>query len=138
MIICTLLCLRRQLYRPRIYRSAIINRITIVQTRTLLKTESFIQRWASDGMPLRKEGRYVETIAEQLNAWLGKASGKSESGNVTFNPYSDLLLHGYGRERFWWHSISTAPDRPGHTDHVADPALVRTVQHPRQGWWINP
>jgi len=27
-------------------------------------------------MPVRKEGRYVETTPEELNAWLGKESGK--------------------------------------------------------------
>ena len=37
---------------------------------------SVVQRWASDGMPARKQGRYVETTADELNAWLGKESGK--------------------------------------------------------------
>jgi hypothetical protein len=37
---------------------------------------SVVQRWASDGMPIRKQGRYVETTPEELNAWLGKESGK--------------------------------------------------------------
>lgn len=37
---------------------------------------SVVQRWASDGMPLRKQGRYVETTPAELNAWLGKESGK--------------------------------------------------------------
>ena len=27
-------------------------------------------------MPVRKQGRYVETTANELNAWLGKESGK--------------------------------------------------------------
>ena len=35
-----------------------------------------VQRWASDGMPVRKQGRYVETTPDELNAWLGKESGK--------------------------------------------------------------
>jgi len=35
-----------------------------------------VQRWALDGMPLRKQGRYVETTPEELNDWLGKQSGK--------------------------------------------------------------
>jgi hypothetical protein len=35
-----------------------------------------IQRWASEGMPVRKQGRYVETTPEELNAWLGRESGK--------------------------------------------------------------
>jgi hypothetical protein len=37
---------------------------------------SVVQRWASEGMPVRKQGRYVETTPEELNAWLGKESGK--------------------------------------------------------------
>ena len=37
---------------------------------------SVVQRWASEGMPVRTEGRYVETTAGELNAWLGKESGK--------------------------------------------------------------
>jgi len=37
---------------------------------------SVVQRWASDGMPVRKQGRYVETTPEELNTWLGKESGK--------------------------------------------------------------
>ena len=35
-----------------------------------------VQRWAVDGMPVRKQGRYVETTPEELNQWLGKQSGK--------------------------------------------------------------
>lgn len=37
---------------------------------------SVVQRWASEGMPVRKQGRYVETTEQELNAWLGKESGK--------------------------------------------------------------
>src|SRR5579864_8088298 len=37
---------------------------------------SLVQRWASDGMPVRRQGRYVETTPDELNAWLGKESGK--------------------------------------------------------------
>lgn len=37
---------------------------------------SVVQRWASDGMPLRREGRYVETTMSELNDWLSKQSGK--------------------------------------------------------------
>ena len=35
-----------------------------------------VQRWAADGMPVRRQGRYVETTTAELNAWLGKESGK--------------------------------------------------------------
>ncbi len=37
---------------------------------------SVVQRWANEGMPVRREGRYVATTPEELNAWLGKQSGK--------------------------------------------------------------
>jgi len=35
---------------------------------------SVVQRWATDGMPVRKQGRYVETSREELNRWLGRES----------------------------------------------------------------
>jgi hypothetical protein len=35
-----------------------------------------VQRWTSEGMPVRRQGRYVETTPEELNAWLGRESGK--------------------------------------------------------------
>lgn len=35
-----------------------------------------VQRWAPEGMPLRREGRFVVTTPDKLNAWLGKESGK--------------------------------------------------------------
>jgi hypothetical protein len=37
---------------------------------------SVVRRWASEGMPVRRQGRYVETTPDELNAWLGKESGK--------------------------------------------------------------
>ena len=37
---------------------------------------SVVQRWASEGMPVRREGRFVSTTPDKLNAWLGKESGK--------------------------------------------------------------
>ncbi|HXM66247.1 MAG TPA: hypothetical protein VN911_05910 [Candidatus Acidoferrum sp.] len=37
---------------------------------------SVVQRWAAEGMPVRREGRFVSTSAEELNEWLGKESGK--------------------------------------------------------------
>jgi hypothetical protein len=35
---------------------------------------SVAQRWAADGMPVRKQGHYVETSREELNRWLGRES----------------------------------------------------------------
>ncbi len=37
---------------------------------------SVVQRWATEGMPLRREGRFVSTTSAELNAWIGKESGK--------------------------------------------------------------
>ena|SRR5271166_6902495 len=37
---------------------------------------SVVQRWASEGMPVRRQGRFVTTTPEELNAWLGRESGK--------------------------------------------------------------
>ena len=36
------------------------------------------QRWAGEGMPVRREGRYVETTSEELSRWLGRESGTTE------------------------------------------------------------
>jgi hypothetical protein len=35
---------------------------------------SVAQRWATEGMPVRKQGRYVESSREELNRWLGRES----------------------------------------------------------------
>ena len=37
---------------------------------------SVIQRWASEGMPVKREGRLITVTPAELNAWLGKESGK--------------------------------------------------------------
>jgi hypothetical protein len=37
---------------------------------------SVVQRWAHEGMPVHKEGKFVRTSRDELNAWLGKQSGK--------------------------------------------------------------
>ena len=35
---------------------------------------SVVQRWANEGMPVKREGRYVESSREELNRWLGRES----------------------------------------------------------------
>jgi hypothetical protein len=37
---------------------------------------SVVERWASQGMPVRRQARSVTTTAKELNDWLGKESGK--------------------------------------------------------------
>lgn len=34
------------------------------------------QRWATTGMPVRRQGRFVVALPEELNTWLGKESGE--------------------------------------------------------------
>jgi hypothetical protein len=36
------------------------------------------QRWGGEGMPVRKQGRYVETTPEELSRWSGRESGTTE------------------------------------------------------------
>jgi hypothetical protein len=46
---------------------------------------SIVQRWASEGMPVRRQGRFVSTTAQELNEWMGRESGKPvhvATGNV--------------------------------------------------------
>jgi hypothetical protein len=35
-----------------------------------------VKRWRSEGMPITEQGRYVTSSPQQLNAWLGRESGK--------------------------------------------------------------
>lgn len=35
---------------------------------------SVAQRWAADGMPAQRQGRYVQSSREELNRWLGRES----------------------------------------------------------------
>lgn len=37
---------------------------------------SVVQRWASEGMPIHKEGRFVTASSDELNTWLGREAGK--------------------------------------------------------------
>jgi hypothetical protein len=36
---------------------------------------SVVKRWATQGMPVQRVGRFVSTSLSELNAWLGKESG---------------------------------------------------------------
>ena len=40
------------------------------------------QRWVGEGMPVRKEGRYVTASPEELSRWLGKESGTTQSVHI--------------------------------------------------------
>jgi hypothetical protein len=49
---------------------------------------SVAQRWATEGMPVRKQGRYVETTREELNRWLGRESAGNQSRLLLPKPTS--------------------------------------------------
>jgi hypothetical protein len=36
---------------------------------------SVAQRWAKTGMPVRRTGKYVTAVPEELNVWLGQEAG---------------------------------------------------------------
>jgi hypothetical protein len=49
------------------------------------------QRWAAlDGMPVRREGRYVEASPEELNRWLGRESASKQPVHITHQNEKDL------------------------------------------------
>ncbi len=48
------------------------------------------QRWAKEGMPVKKEGRYVTTTPEELERWLGEESGTTERVHVATGGECDL------------------------------------------------
>jgi hypothetical protein len=37
---------------------------------------SVVERWASEGMPVSRQGRFVTAVPQELDAWFGKESGK--------------------------------------------------------------
>jgi hypothetical protein len=47
-------------------------------SKFLGQSTAVAQRWAGEGMPVRRQGRYVETTVEELSRWLGKESGTKE------------------------------------------------------------
>ena len=44
--------------------------------RFLGEPVTVVKRWASEGMPVVEQGRFVTSSPEQLNAWLGREAGK--------------------------------------------------------------
>ncbi|MFY9912533.1 MAG: hypothetical protein WAK56_22025 [Candidatus Sulfotelmatobacter sp.] len=37
---------------------------------------SVVKRWASEGLPARRQGRFITTTSDELNSWFGKEAGK--------------------------------------------------------------
>lgn len=48
---------------------------------------SVVKRWASEGMPITEQGRFVASSREELDTWLGRESGKPVH---VVNPETDL------------------------------------------------
>lgn len=49
------------------------------------------QRWAKDGMPVKRKGRNMTAKREELSEWLGQQSGSSEPVHVAQTQDEDLL-----------------------------------------------
>ncbi|PYX28709.1 MAG: hypothetical protein DMG77_14685 [Acidobacteria bacterium] len=58
------------------------------------ESPSVVQRWASEGMPVRKQGRYVESTPDELNAWLAEESGKPVHAVTETTDLSEELKRG--------------------------------------------
>jgi phage terminase Nu1 subunit (DNA packaging protein) len=43
----------------------------------LHKPVTTVQRWAREGMPVKREGRYVVASPEELSRWIGEGSGET-------------------------------------------------------------
>jgi hypothetical protein len=51
------------------------------------------QRWAAlDGMPVKREGRYVEASPDELQGWLGRESGTKQPVHMTHAEEKDLAV----------------------------------------------
>ena len=48
---------------------------------------SVVKRWAADGMPAHREGQFVSTSSDELNAWLGQESGKPVHVATEYRPH---------------------------------------------------
>jgi len=51
---------------------------------------STAQRWAKNGMPVRREGRYVVADRAELSRWLGRESGTAQPVHVAAAGERDL------------------------------------------------
>lgn len=49
------------------------------------------QRWAREGMPVRRSGRYVTAQPDELGAWLGRESGARAPVHIATSADTDLL-----------------------------------------------
>lgn len=52
-------------------------------------SESAAQRWASQGMPVKKEGRFTVAEPEELRRWVGRESHMPEAAHIV-TPETDV------------------------------------------------
>jgi phage terminase Nu1 subunit (DNA packaging protein) len=52
-------------------------------------SESAAHRWAEQGMPVRKEGRFTVADREELRRWLGRESHMPEAAHIA-TPETDV------------------------------------------------
>ena len=50
--------------------------MSVAMARPAVDGGGKVQRWAAEGMPVSKQGRFVSSSPAELNAWLGRESGK--------------------------------------------------------------
>lgn len=49
------------------------------------------QRWAKEGMPVERKGRYMTASRDELSKWLAREAGTREPVHITQTSDSDLL-----------------------------------------------
>jgi hypothetical protein len=54
------------------------------------QTPAVAQRWQKAGMPVTREGRFVQASPEELTAWIGTERGKTEPLHIA-SPGEDLI-----------------------------------------------
>src|SRR5712692_7279329 len=55
---------------------------------------SVAQRWASEGMPVQRQGRFVTRTPEELKTWLGKETGKPVQAATKNTELAAAVKHG--------------------------------------------
>ena len=71
---------------------------------------SVAQRWATTGMPVTRQGRFVVATPEELNKWLGRESGEPVHVATNVTDLSAELKRGLSHVRKE-HRVSRAPNQ---------------------------
>jgi|ERR1700691_5237399 hypothetical protein len=75
---------------------------------------SVVQRWAGEGMPVHREGRFLTTSTDDLNAWLGKESGRPVHAATEMTDLTAELKRGLSYVRHQ-HQVSAQKSQPRRT-----------------------